>query len=1088
MTTDPDNPTGLSASILEEVDRICLAFEQAWCQQKRPCVRQFLDRGNEETRSALLHELLLLDIYYRTRGGEQPRVEEYETDFPKETSAIEAAFDAGPSDTVDGRKKQATELTQFVLPQDQPMPSRLGRYRIDERIGVGGCGAVYRAYDEQLQRFVAVKIPHRDRFANALAKEMFLKEARLLATLSHSGIVPVHDVGFTEDATCFIVSQYIDGGNLADYVASHLVSAEQAARIVLRIAEALHSAHVKGFVHRDVKLSNILRDTEGNLYIADFGLALSEEDLGTGAGFAGTPTNMSPEQARGEGHLVDGRTDIYGLGVVLYELLSQQRPFDSRDVASLLEQIERREPKPLRQINDQIPKELERICLKCLSKRPSDRYSTAMDLADDLRNWEPHLTDRDKVADSPCPVIPKGLRSFDEQDGEFILQLLPGPHDREGLPGIIRFWKARVTETTPERTFRVGVIYGPSGCGKSSLVKAALLPRVAGVSQAIYLPASADQTESRLYAAIADKLRMKGWNATSPQDNRLVNMIKRVRRDLALSARALPDCAIPPESLGSRSAPPKVLIMIDQFEQWLHAHADPKGTELVAALRQCDGQHVQCILLVRDDFWMPLTRFMGELEIPLVEHDNATAVDLFEREHARKVLVLLGRAHGRLPNKDSELNAQHVRFIDNAVSTIEEQGRVIPVRLSLMVEMLKARRWEPATLAGMGGTQGLGTQFLEHTFHSPSALPAHRHHQQAARRVLQELLPEPGVDLTVHHRSWLELFEASGYDDDPTRFEDLLRILDHDMRLITPTDQTADQGIVNAEDEKTIQAPDQSHRRYQLTHDYLVPSIREWLWGQQRETTRGRAQNLLGGTGIVMELETGATAASRRIRMAEDSIPHRSQAMDERTTADDACRHALLPCPCDLRNNHLRIIRWCWIRSRWPYPRQRFGACSRKREYRRNRPAYRSSSITRALGRRLPAFPDRQFGGRPKTEMEAATGQSFRRSAARCDHEEDPSCRAGGTQRDLRRVQAVHRRANATAIHRRTLATYGKLPSGIESAVTHCLLPGCARSHERQMGNRGATDRGKTGHRTAMDGLAVAVATSRGKMGIARTL
>ncbi len=394
MTTDPDNPTGLSASILEEVDRICLAFERAWQHQTRPSVRQHLDRGNGETRSALLHELLLLDIDYRTRNGDRPELADYIAEFPQEASVIRSALTEIRSDTIDGRDEQAVVSTNHLPPREQPMPARLGRYKIHKRVGIGGCGAVYKAYDEELQRFVAVKIPHQDRFANRAAKEMFLKEARSLATLRHPGIVPVHDVGFNEGDeggnTCFIVSEYMDGGNLADYIAEHRLSFDEAARIAMGIAKALHYAHGKGLVHRDVKLTNILRDAEGSIYLADFGLALRDEDIGTGSGFAGTPANMSPEQARGDGNLVDGRTDVYGLGVVLYELLTGHRPFVSEDVTNLLEQIARREPKPLRQIDDQIPKELERICLKSLSKRPSDRYPTAMDMADDLKRFTRH--------------------------------------------------------------------------------------------------------------------------------------------------------------------------------------------------------------------------------------------------------------------------------------------------------------------------------------------------------------------------------------------------------------------------------------------------------------------------------------------------------------------------------------------------------------------------------------------------------------------------------------------------------------------------------------------------------------------------
>ena len=192
--------------------------------------------------------------------------------------------------------------------------------------------------------------------------------------------------------------------------------------------------------------------------------------------------------------------------MVFYELLTGRRPFQADSREELLEQITTREARPPRQWDDAIPKELERICLKALSKRASERYSTAKDMADDLRHFlagasveekstltgprpkiEPdrchagaHAADSSPASDSqPVKIVPKGLRSFDAHDADFFLELLPGPRDRDGLPDSIRFWKTRIEETDADNTFAVGLIYGPSGCGKSSLVKAGLLPRLA---------------------------------------------------------------------------------------------------------------------------------------------------------------------------------------------------------------------------------------------------------------------------------------------------------------------------------------------------------------------------------------------------------------------------------------------------------------------------------------------------------------------------------------------------------------------------------------------------------------------------------
>jgi formylglycine-generating enzyme required for sulfatase activity len=409
--------------------------------------------------------------------------------------------------------------------------------------------------------------------------------------------------------------------------------------------------------------------------------------------------------------------------------------------------------------------------------------------------------------------VPKGLRSFDAHDADFFLELLPGPRDREGLPDSLRFWKTRVEETDPDNTFSVGLIYGPSGCGKSSLVKAGLLPRISEGVIPVYIEATPDETEARLLHHLQKRCPALEENLN------LTDTMAALRRGQGIPVGK------------------KVLIILDQFEQWLHAKKEEEKSDLVQALRQCDGGRVQCILMVRDDFWLAVSRLMRELEVPLVGGENIALADLFDLDHARKVLAAFGRAFGKLPENASETTDEQKDFRNQSVTSLAEEGKVICVRLALFAEMMKGKSWTPATLKEVGGTKGIGFNFLEETFSSSAASPEHRYHQKAVRAVLKTLLPESGTDIKGEMTSYDKLLEASGYARRSQDFDDLVRILDREVRLITPTDPDG----VDSDDVSESRAK-VGQKHYQLTHDYLVPSLRDWLARKQKETRRGRAE------------------------------------------------------------------------------------------------------------------------------------------------------------------------------------------------------------------------------------------------------
>ncbi len=345
------------------------------------------------------------------------------------------------------------------------------------------------------------------------------------------------------------------------------------------------------------------------------------------------------------------------------------------------------------------------------------------------------------------------------------------------------------------------------------MVKAGLVPRLADNVRPVYVEATDTGTERRL-----------------------LTRLQRECPDLS-AERSLHDAVVQLRRGQSIRASRKVVLILDQFEQWLHARHDYATTELARALRQCDGRHVQAIVLVRDDFWMAVSRLFRDIDIPLRERRNSGAVDLFDPGHARFVLAEFGRAYGRLPDSGKPMTRDQEQFLDEAMEELVDEGMVVPVKLALFTEMMKLRPWNSAAFRSIGGATGIGVAFLEQAFGSLTGHPEHRHFEPTARRLLRCLLPDAAQGIRGRMRSIEELREASGQATRPEDFNGLVRFLDSDLRLITPADAADADG-----DQYRDEALQDQPRHYQLTHDYLVPSIRGWLNRKQQESRRGRAE------------------------------------------------------------------------------------------------------------------------------------------------------------------------------------------------------------------------------------------------------
>jgi serine/threonine-protein kinase len=282
------------------------------------------------------------------------------------------------------------ELTPFEQPDEAITRLRRAtgtRYRVVSRIDSGGMADVYLAEQAQLSRRVVIKVLHAHLARDAEVAERFRREAEAAAKLTHPNICAIHDYGATQDVI-FTVMAYLEGGSLADRIQKHrVVEPADAAAVAVQVSCALDYAHRHGVVHRDVKPDNVLFDEDGNAVLTDFGIATARFHgrLTVSGRAMGTPHYMSPEQAMGK--LVDGRSDLYALGIVLYEALVGFPPFDGADSFSVGYKQVHEKPVPLEQVDSRIPAVLAAIVMKCLSKSPSDRYARGLDLADALVGW-----------------------------------------------------------------------------------------------------------------------------------------------------------------------------------------------------------------------------------------------------------------------------------------------------------------------------------------------------------------------------------------------------------------------------------------------------------------------------------------------------------------------------------------------------------------------------------------------------------------------------------------------------------------------------------------------------------------------------
>ena len=364
----PASPTPLD--VLREVNVLCDRFEQALRRGEKVQIDDFLPAAGP-AREAALVELVRVEIELRRRAGETVTMEEYIARYP--------------------RLHQARTLLDPPPIPPPPTPSVLPSvpgYEIRAKLGEGGMGVVYSAWQVSLKRVVALKMMLAGPFADQEELARFRTEAEAVASLQHPHIVQIHEIGEAEGRP-YIALEFCPSGSLADKLRGTVLPAGEAAAVVETLARTMHAVHERKIVHRDLKPANVLLTEDGTPKVTDFGLAKKLDEPGkteTGTVMGSAPY-MAPEQASGEGKEIGPATDVYALGAILYECLTGRPPFKAATTLDTLMQVREDEPVPPRRLQSKTPRDLETVCLKCLQKDGTRRYSSAAALAEDLRRF-----------------------------------------------------------------------------------------------------------------------------------------------------------------------------------------------------------------------------------------------------------------------------------------------------------------------------------------------------------------------------------------------------------------------------------------------------------------------------------------------------------------------------------------------------------------------------------------------------------------------------------------------------------------------------------------------------------------------------
>ena len=698
---------------------------------------------------------------------------------------------------------------------------RIGRYEIIQKLN-DEVGEFFLAYDPQLVRKVAIKVPNRERPIDENINRRFLEEGKKLANINHPSIVHVHDLGTDSNGTPFVVMQFVEGHELGRHLFENDLSLHQRVNLLLEICRGLMRAHSGGVVHRNLKPENVIVDASGGIHLVDFAMALSQsftpEEIRQRIA-DGTIVFMSPESLNRDRQEVDARTDIWSFGMIMYLMLKGKIPRQNLDNLTTEQLFESPNLLPLHPANAEM-QELNRICFRCIEKDVDKRYQTISDCYSELEHTQqqlqillespsalgavdpvqktPHLKEREN--ETPViakPLCFKGMMPFDENDSDDFLELLPGPRDHTGLPESIRFWLSRLGKYTTVEQIGVGVIYGPAGCGKSSFARAALLPRLSNQVTTIHIDCS---RISSLQDAILKQIKAFGITWVG---NDLASTLNRLRQGEATEFRNR-----------------KLVLVLDQFEHWLGRRSNSDWLEIIRGLKCCDSEFLQTLLIARDDYWLSLSQFVRRLGYRLDERQNSMNLPLPNSRHTSKVLSNFLFTSGFFSQCAKQQTAQS-EFVKRIVNEVSFNNRVLWRHLAVVYDSISEIQSHDLPAVGALEFSNLGAAYLERRLPAPSVDQGSQFFELCAV-ILKELTNGetkrlPNVPLRRIPKLVAQLrgvyFKASTTKPDLELIRKSLQFLEQEICIISLV-----------EDPENTAEP-----AYRLTHRAWVDPIRSWL-------------------------------------------------------------------------------------------------------------------------------------------------------------------------------------------------------------------------------------------------------------------